>query len=88
MSQARLREALTASGPNAKDRGQTMCDGVLTVTPDTPEALEWRSRRSVIDTIASCSDYLREDDEGAPGFMVDRVRCCGVIARGLGGAQG
>ncbi|KAK2080444.1 hypothetical protein QBZ16_000297 [Prototheca wickerhamii] len=50
-----------------------MCDGVLTVTPDTPEALEWRSRRSVIDTIASCSDYLQEDDEAAsPGDLYGR----------------
>lgn len=64
MSQARLREALTAGGPTAKDRGPPIADGILTVTPDTPEAVEWRSRRSIIDSFASCSAYLDEDDDG------------------------
>jgi hypothetical protein len=63
MSQARLREALTAGGPSSKEKGPPVADGALTVTPDTPEAIEWRSRRSVIDTIASSSTFL-EDEEG------------------------
>ena len=67
MSQARLREALTAGGPSTKEKGPPVADGTLTVTPDTPEAIEWRSRRSVIDSIASCSSYLDDDDDGAPG---------------------
>lgn len=52
-----------------------MSDGVLTVTPDTPEALEWRSRRSVIDTIASCSEYLKEEEGSTSGFMTWWCEC-------------
>lgn len=65
MSQARLREALSAGGPTTtKERGPPVSDGTLTVTPDTPEAVEWRSRRSIIDSIASCSTYLDDEDDG------------------------
>ena len=63
-SQARLREALTAGGPSSKDKGPPVADGVLSVTPDTAEAIEWRTRKSVVDTIASCSTFLDDDDEG------------------------
>ena len=64
-SQARLREALTAGGASNKERGPPVADGVLSVTPDTAEAIEWRSRRSVVDSIAACSPVLDDDDEGA-----------------------
>ena len=66
MSQARLREALTAGGPTTKDKGPPVADGILSVTPDTPEVVEWRSNRSVIDSIATCSTYLDDEEEGAP----------------------
>lgn len=64
MSQARLREALNAGGPGTKDKTPPVADGILSVTPDTPEAEEWRNRRSAIDSAAACSSYLDEDDEG------------------------
>ena len=64
MGQARLREALNAGGPGTqKEKGPPVADGVLTVTPDTPEALEWKSRRSAIDSAGTSSSYL-EDEEG------------------------
>lgn len=64
MGQARLREALNAGGPGTqKEKGPPVADGVLTVTPDTPEALEWKSRMSAIDSAGTSSSYL-EDEEG------------------------
>lgn len=66
MSNARLREALNAGGPGTgKDKGPPVADGVLSVTPDTPEAAEWRSRQSAIDFPSSSSTYLEEDDDGS-----------------------
>lgn len=62
MSQAKLREALV-SGASTKDKGPPVVDGSLTVTPDTAEAIEWRSRESVIEAVASSSTFL--DDEGS-----------------------
>ena len=81
MSQ-RLKEALTAGGPTSKDKGAPVPDGVLSVTPDTPEAIEWRSRRSVIDSIASSSSYLDDEDEGA------RRGGGGGLRRRVGGRAG
>ena len=63
MAQARLREALNAGGPGPKEKGPPVADGILSVTPDTPEAVEWRSRRSIIDSAGASSSYL-EDDTG------------------------
>ena len=64
MGQARLREALNAGGPGTqKEKGPPVADGVLTVTPDTPEAREWKSRMSAIDSAGTSSSYL-EDEEG------------------------
>lgn len=62
-AQARLREALNAGGPGTKEKGPPVADGFLSVTPDTPEAIEFRSRQSVIDSGASSSSYL-EDETG------------------------
>ena len=62
--QARLREALQAGGPGSqKEKGPPIADGILTVTPDTPEAVEWRTRRSIIDSAGASSSYL-EDESG------------------------
>jgi hypothetical protein len=38
--------------------------GILSVTPDTPEMLEWRSR-SALDIAESSSTFLDDDDDGA-----------------------
>ncbi|CAD7695139.1 unnamed protein product [Ostreobium quekettii] len=63
MSNARLREVLNA-GNTAKEKGPPVADGVLSPTPDTPEAVELRSRRSAIDCVATSSSYLEEDSDG------------------------
>lgn len=65
MSQARLREALNAGGPGTKEKGPPVADGILSVTPDTPEAVEWRTRRSAIDSAGASSSYLEDEEEGA-----------------------
>lgn len=62
---ARLKEALTGGGVSQKEKAAP--DGVLTVEPESAEALEWRTRRSVIDSIASCSSYLDDEDDGGQG---------------------
>ena len=63
MGQARLREALNAGGPGTqKEKGPPVADGILTVTPDTAEALEWKSRRSAIDSAGTSSCYLEDED--------------------------
>lgn len=72
MSQAKLREALTGGGSSQKDKGPPVADGVLSVEPESSEAIEWRTRRSVIDTIASCSKFLDEEDDGMPSAAL----CC------------
>eukprot|EP00878_Enallax_costatus_P025513 GHUV01027300.1.p1 GENE.GHUV01027300.1~~GHUV01027300.1.p1 ORF type:complete len:188 (-),score=16.41 GHUV01027300.1:941-1504(-) len=55
---SRLKEAL--AGGQAKDKGPVVADGVLTVTPDSPEA-GWGP--SVLDTVSADSSFL-EDDGG------------------------
>jgi len=71
--QARLREALQAGGPGSqKEKGPPIADGILTVTPDTPEAVEWRSRRSVIDSAGASSSYLEDESgEGASARLLE-----------------
>ena len=63
MAQARLREALNAGSGSQKEKGPPVADGILSVTPDTQEALEWRSKRSIIDSAGTSSSYL-EDESG------------------------
>lgn len=63
VAQARLREALTAGGPGTKEKGPPVADGFLSVTPDTPEAIEFRTRRSIFDSVGASSSYL-EDETG------------------------
>ena len=65
VAQARLREALNAGGPGTKEKGPPVADGSLTVTPDTPEAIEFRSRKSVIDSLGASSSGYLEDETGA-----------------------
>mmetsp|Transcript_12537 Transcript_12537/g.35224 ORF Transcript_12537/g.35224 Transcript_12537/m.35224 type:complete len:1065 (+) Transcript_12537:198-3392(+) len=72
VSNARLREALNAGGPGtSKEKGPPVADGVLSVTPDTPEAAEWRTRQSAIDFPSSSSSYLEEDDDGTTSKPAD-----------------
>lgn len=76
MANARIREALTA-GTNLKEKGTPTPDGVLTVTPDTPEVAEWRSK-SVLDCVATTSSYLDEDDFdgiGPPLCLLNASAC-------------
>lgn len=68
-SQARLREALNAGAPGQKDKGPPVADGILTVTPDTPEALEWRTRRSFMDSAGASSSYLEDDAGPSPSSL-------------------
>lgn len=63
MSNARLREALTA-GNGSKEKGPPAADGVLSVTPDAPETADLRARRSAVDCVASSSSYLEDEVPG------------------------
>ena len=66
MSQARsIKEALTA-GSTVKEKGPLVADGILSVTPDTPEVVEWRSR-SGLDIAEASSTFLDDEDDGARG---------------------
>ena len=58
-----LREALTGTGSNDKTKVPTVADGILSVTPDTPEVVEWRSR-SALDVAETSSLYLDDDCDG------------------------
>jgi hypothetical protein len=62
MANARIREAL-AAGNNPKEKGPQVADGVLSITPDSPEAAEWRSR-SLMDCAGTSSTFLDDDDDG------------------------
>lgn len=55
-----LRDALSAT--TAKDKGPPVADGILSITPDTPEVVEWR--RSALDITETTSTYLDDDDDG------------------------
>jgi hypothetical protein len=65
-SRDRLREALAAGAPAAKDKGPPTADGALAPTPDGPEAAEWRARQSAVDAVASSSRYLEDDSDDPP----------------------
>lgn len=60
-SAARIREAMTSTA--SKEKGPPVADGVLSVTPDTPEIVEWRSRSDVAE---ASSSFLDDDDDGEP----------------------
>ncbi len=59
-SKSQLRDALSAT--TAKDKGPPVADGILSITPDTPEVVEWR--RSALDITETTSTYLDDDDDG------------------------
>jgi hypothetical protein len=81
MSAARLREALTAGGPTSgKGDRAAAADGVLSPTPDSPDAAEWRARASIIDTACASSSYLDEDG--------GECACACVHGRGRTAARG
>ena len=66
-AQARLREALNAGPTKEKgDKGPPITDGILTITADTPEALEWRGRTSAIDCVPMDSSFLEHRDGASP----------------------
>jgi hypothetical protein len=54
----KLKEAL--AGPAKDKREPAVADGVLSVTPDPPEAAEWRNK-SVLNTVAADSTLLEEE---------------------------
>lgn len=76
VAQARLREALTAGGPGTKEKGPPVADGLLSVTPDTPEAIEFRTRRSIFDSVGASSSYL-EDESGSNYWKASVLLCLG-----------
>jgi len=83
MAQARLREALNAGSGSQKEKGPPVADGILSVTPDTQEALEWRSRRSIIDSAGTSSSYLgdetgRDSSQRHASILWVRSPLCGV----------
>lgn len=64
MGTQKLREAL--AGPaKEKDKQPPVADGILSVTPDPPEAAEWR--KSVLDTVVADSSFLDDGDGNADG---------------------
>eukprot|EP00798_Chlamydomonas_sp_ICE-L_P015975 gene15975-22105_t len=62
-SKASIREALT--GSNDKSKVPPVADGILSVTPDSPEVVEWRSR-SALDTAEISSTYLDDEHDEGP----------------------
>ena len=72
MSNARLREAL-AGTPTVKEKGTPVADGSLTVTPDSPEAAEWRNK-SVLDCVATTSTYLEDESDGIGNRSLEGAR--------------
>jgi hypothetical protein len=56
----KLKEAL--AGPAKDKKEPAVADGILSVTPDPPEAAEWR--KSVLDTIAADSSFPADDEAG------------------------
>eukprot|EP00967_Tisochrysis_lutea_P066958 scaffold87425_cov13-Tisochrysis_lutea.AAC.1 len=55
-------------GDSRPSRGPPVTDGILTVTPDTPEILDWRAR-SALDVAETSSTYLDDDED-------DGQSCC------------
>lgn len=66
-SSARAVVSQALTGSNTKDvtprqKGPPVADGVLSVTPDTAEILEWRQQTSMFSEASST--YLDDDDDG------------------------
>lgn len=62
-SSAKLREQLL-TGSGKADKTPPVADGVLSVTPDSGDIVQWRST-SVLDAAETSSSYLDDDDGGA-----------------------
>jgi hypothetical protein len=60
-SKSLLRDALSAN--TVKDKGPPVVDGVLSITPDSPDVVEWR--RSALNITETASTFLEDDDDGA-----------------------
>lgn len=69
-SKSLLRDALSAT--TVKDKGPPVSDGILSITPDTPEVVEWR--RSALDITETTSTYLDDEDEGMQCSWSMRIR--------------
>lgn len=69
-AQARLQIKEALAGTNtAKEKGPPVADGTLSLTPDTPDALERRRRGLGINCVETSSKYLEDDPgTGAPAF--------------------
>jgi hypothetical protein len=80
-NQSRVREALTG-GSNVKEKGPPVADGFLSVTPDTPDVLEWRSKS--LDIAETSSTYLDDEDDGERVTSHRVARGCRCAARRLG----
>ncbi len=61
-SKSLLRDALTSTA--VKDKGPPVVDGVLSITPDSPDVVEWR--RTALDISETSSSYLEDDEDGRP----------------------
>lgn len=66
-SSARAVVSQALTGSNTKDvtprqKGPPVADGVLSLTPDTPEIVEWRQQTSLF--LDASSTYLDDDDDG------------------------
>lgn len=78
-SKSLLRDALisTASAP----KGPPVVDGILSITPDTPEVVEWR--RSALDITETTSSYLDDEDDGMIGLHSSHAQALRRSALGL-----
>lgn len=72
MGSQRLREALAGPTKDKDKKEPFVVDGILSVTPDPPEAAEWRNK-SVLDTVAADSTFL--EDETGVGTALGHF-CC------------
>ncbi len=62
-TQQKLREQLLTGTGGKADKTPPVADGILSVTPDSGDIVQWRST-SVLDAAETSSSYLDEDDDG------------------------
>lgn len=65
---SRLKEAL--AGGQAKEKGPVVADGVLSITPDPPEA-SWS--KSVLESLSADSSFLEDDGGKGPAAVPCRL---------------
>ena len=63
VAQARLKEALAGTN-TSKEKGYQVADGILSLTPDTPDVIERRKKGRGVDCVETTSKYLEESDSG------------------------